>query len=664
VIGLFLVLIVSYGNSFDNDWHFDDLANITENQNVHLKTLNVEDIRNSFTFNGKILRPAAYLSFALNYYVGGQQVFGYHIVNFSIHFLATVFLFLLIYGTLRLPHLRDRYGPYALPVAFLSSLFWATSPLQVTAVTVIVQRMASMCGLFYVMAMYFYLMGRTAEGTARTVLALTFSFLAASLSMGTKENAAMIPVTIFLYEVLFLQDHSRENIRMILKWTFLPALLILGIAIWYVFMTGILNGYQGRPFTLGERLLTEARVLVYYVSLLIYPAAERLALLHDISASKGLFQPWTTFLSISFILSLIIYALISVRRNPLVSFCILFFFLNHLIEGSIIPLELIFEHRNYIPSMFFFVFPSVLIIWAWQYLKSKPILRIALVLICVFLVSEQVYTVHVRNQIYRSDFSLWLDNALKFPKLSRPHVHLAKHYFEAGYMKTAFVEFSRAYELDNYASTFQKAEVEYDLGQMWRSIDQDEKAFAFYNKALRTYPPYEAPLVGIALIKWREGRLQEALAIMEDLLKKNPAKSDYHEHAAVLLFYLGRYGEAEREAVKALSMDGTRLQPLIIRAEILKKTESNQGAIQLWKEIIRKRPESLDAKLALTELYSIVGEEDNLRKIVGEVLIETKEQRIEDVIRWTERNVRYSAYRPNEKELLKIFHRSTLRDNQ
>ncbi len=664
LIGLFLVLLVSYGNNFDNDWHFDDHANITENRNVHLKTLNWEDIRKSFSFQGKISRPMSYLSFALNHYWDDLNVFGYHLVNFAIHFLAAIFLFLLIYRTLSLPSLRDRYGPCALPVAFLATLLWATSPLQVTAVTIIVQRMASMAGLFYLMTMYFYLRGRTARGKIQGYVFFCLAFLAAVLSVGTKENAAIIPVTLFLYELLFFQDLSGENLRKILKWSLVPAVLMAVAAGLYLYTNGILNGYQGRPFTLGERLLTESRILVYYISLLLYPAAERLALLHDIPVSKGLFQPWTTFFSIITILCLIAFSVLMARKRPLVSFCILFFFLNHLIEGSIIPLELIFEHRNYIPSMFFFVLPALAIIRAWEYFKCKPIFRFSLVMLCAFLILGQVYIVHARNYIFRSDFSLWLDNAARYPHLSRVHVHLAKHYAEAGYMKTAFLELSRAYELDNYSSTFQKAEVEYDLGEMWRSVDQDAKAIECYKKALSTYPPYTAPLAGIALIKWKEGKLQEALEMMKNVLIKSPDRPEYHEYAAILLFYLGRYREAEKIATKALLLDDKRLQPLIVRAQISRKEGNYLDAVRIWQIIRKERPESLDTKLALIEIYHELDDAVSLKDMVENVLAETQGQRIENVILQIDHAVMYSAYRPDEKTLIEVFRRYASRANQ
>ena len=99
----------------------------------------------------------------LNYYFDGLNVFWYHVVNFFIHYVTSVFLFLFIYNTLKLPILEGRYERNAYSIALLSTLFWAINPVEVMAVTYIVQRMASMTAMFYIMAMYFYLKGRTGD---------------------------------------------------------------------------------------------------------------------------------------------------------------------------------------------------------------------------------------------------------------------------------------------------------------------------------------------------------------------------------------------------------------------------------------------------------------------------------------------------------------------
>ena len=127
-ITLFIIILSTYSNTFNASWHFDDEPNITNNPNLHLKELSWQNIKRTFFAHpfepGKLYRPAACLSFALNYYFGKDNVFGYHIVNISIHFIAAFFLFLLIYHTLNLPLLKARYGPNSYFIALLATTLW------------------------------------------------------------------------------------------------------------------------------------------------------------------------------------------------------------------------------------------------------------------------------------------------------------------------------------------------------------------------------------------------------------------------------------------------------------------------------------------------------------------------------------------------------------
>ena len=272
------MLLIIYGNSFFGEWHFDDYHNIVDNRNVHLQGLSWQEIRKTFSGisegseGGLSTRPISYLSFGLNYLFGGTEVFGYHVVNFVIHFAAAVFLFLFICRTLRLPLLRDRYGEHAYGIALLATFFWATSPLQVHAVTIVVQRMASLAGLGTVMALYFYVRARTAEeGNARWGFALLCA-AASLLAFGSKENAAMLPISILLYDIVLVQGATRENLSRLLKYAWIPLAVILFVAFSFSeFLSGIFQTYQVRPFTLAERLLTAPRILIFYVSLLLYP---------------------------------------------------------------------------------------------------------------------------------------------------------------------------------------------------------------------------------------------------------------------------------------------------------------------------------------------------------------------------------------------------------
>jgi protein O-mannosyl-transferase len=157
-LSLAIILLAIYGNSFDCSWQFDDDPNITDNPNLHLEEITWQTIRQSLFSDrnnpGFLYRPVACLTIALNYYFGGKDVFGYHAVNLVIHWLSALFLFLFIYHTLNLPRLKQQYADRAYGLALLATVLWAINPVQVQAVTYIVQRMASLAGMFFILTMY------------------------------------------------------------------------------------------------------------------------------------------------------------------------------------------------------------------------------------------------------------------------------------------------------------------------------------------------------------------------------------------------------------------------------------------------------------------------------------------------------------------------------
>ncbi len=291
----FVSLIIIYGNSFHCEFHFDDFPNIVDNPNVHLKSLSWENIKKSFygTYYNqeKILRPFSFLTLALNYYVGGDNVFGYHVVNFAIHYVASVFLFLFIYNTLKLPLIRGEYEKSAYAIALLAVFLWATHPMQLTAVTYIVQRMASLAGMFYIMAMYFYLKARISDNRNKKIKFLTLCGIAALLAYASKQNAAMLPVSLFLYDLFLIQGVTKEKLRRNLRVMLVSVLIFVLAGVLYTDFPSLLNLYKERPFNLTERLLTEPRVILFYMTLLFYPVDSRLTLLHDIEISKTVFTP-------------------------------------------------------------------------------------------------------------------------------------------------------------------------------------------------------------------------------------------------------------------------------------------------------------------------------------------------------------------------------------
>jgi hypothetical protein len=375
-IGLIVgVAFVAYSNTFHVPFHFDDRPNITENPNVQIKVFSWENIERLIKNTYKeSIRVFSYFTLALNYYFGGFNVFGYHLVNFFVHIASGIFLYWFLLLTFNLPSLKEKYGPISYKVALFSSLIFISHPIQTQSVTYIVQRMASMAGMFYLLSLVLYIKGRISAGRPRVFYfaGTVFSYL---LGVFSKENVAILPLFIALYEFYFFQklDLSPKGKKILLS--LVTGLFILGafgLIIWgkrYIDVT--IEGYQSRTFTMSERVLTQFRIVLYYITLLIYPHPSRLNLDYDFALSKTILDPPTTLISILIIAGLIGYSIWTAKKRPILSFCILWYFGNLVIESSIFPLEMVYEHRLYLPAVGPFVLFSLMVIRGIEKMKNK-----------------------------------------------------------------------------------------------------------------------------------------------------------------------------------------------------------------------------------------------------------------------------------------------------
>lgn len=613
-ITLFVFLIIIYGNSFHSEWHFDDFPNIVRNSNVHTKILSWGNIKNTFygihQAQERVNRPFSYLTFGLNYYFGGTEVFGYHVVNFAIHYIASVFLFLLVYNTLKLPMLKGQFEKRAYAIALISTFLWATHPIQVTAVTYIVQRMASMTAMFYLMAMYFYLKGRVSLDKNTQVGFFTLCGFTAVLSFTSKENAAMLPISLFLYELFLIRGMTKENVKKTLKMSILPVLIVLILGLVYLDISSSLDTYKLRPFTLTERLLTEPRIILFYITLLFYPTSTRLTLLHDFEISKSLFTPWTTLFAILIIFFLIGMAFWASRKRPLISYCILFFFLNHLIEGSIFPLELMFEHRNYLPSAFFFVLVALFMVHVLDYFSYR---RSMVALVCVatvLILTSHAHTTYLRNRVLRTEMSLWRDVAAKGPSLRRPHVNLSNALFMAGRTTEALSVLNKGMDSKPGPNLRSDALPAHNLGQYYLAIGELDKAMSLFKDALGSDPSIGQAYHGISKIMFFKGHLEDAERNVRRAISisMGPDTALYHRTLSVILLRSGRVNAAIKEALRARQLDDKLPEPLYILGEAYRIKKIWKRASYYFEEFLKSRPESLPAHIALIEIYGAIGE--------------------------------------------------------
>jgi protein O-mannosyl-transferase len=630
---LAIVILVIYSNTFQSPFHFDDISNIEERSSIHLKELSWSNIK-QIIYNeeaGNLYRPVACLTLAANYYFGEMNVFGYHLVNISIHIIASFFLFLLIYQILNLPSFKSKYAEDAYFIALLSAALWATHPLQTQAVTYIVQRMASLAGMFYVISMYFYVKGRLCQKNHQKYFLFTGCLIAGLLSFGSKENAAVLPLSLFLLELFLLQGLSKKKVFRALIVLFIIVLIMPILAF-------ILKGsqlfdpayysqsYEIRNFTLLERVLTQPRVLLFYISLLFYPMPYRLCLSHDIPISYSLLDPLSTLFSILALISIIIIGLIFANKYPLIAFCILFFFINHLVESTIFSLELIFEHRNYIPSMLFFLPICIILRNLIAYYTKKQYFQIILISFIVLLLVAQGHGTYIRNAVWKTEESLWIDVVEKYPNQARGHHNLAGYYYDRGQKDKAIMAYERSLELPDPSFGNRRHITHANLGNIYLSLGNDEKAIQHFASAISETPAdylYLSPYNELGVIMLRQGRYQEAAEHFSTVLEHSSSNPKTHYNLGLVFMETNRFEDAIRQFNKALELDNSHLPSLHYLGITYKSMGHYSKAVQSFKKLLIHNPKAFLTRMHLAETYLLVGERDMGKDHIHKALSDT-----------------------------------------
>lgn len=356
------VTVACYLPGLTGSFIFDDGVNITQNSQLRIDSLSLSSLSQAaFSGNaGMLKRPISMTSFALDYYVSGMDARHFKITNLAIHLVNGVLVFflssqlLVLYQRLWSPEQSRRNVFW---IAATLSAIWLLHPFNLTGVLYVVQRMTSLSTLFTLSGLILYVHGRTAllngnrSGLATIIAAI---FIATPLAALSKENGALLPFLILATEVTLLRwrapDQNTQRILVMIVGLSTAILALLGTLYLWKHPGLISGGYLTRDFTLIERLMTEARVLWFYIHMILLPNMSMMGLHHDdIPISQSLLSPLSTLPSILGLLFVAGGAFALRNRHPLLAFGTAFFLIGHTLESSIIPLEIAFEHRNYLP---------------------------------------------------------------------------------------------------------------------------------------------------------------------------------------------------------------------------------------------------------------------------------------------------------------------------
>jgi len=358
LLGVLLLCGLVYSNGLNGPLILDDLPWVAPIMDAHAEDVRILFANYLFSDSGNLGRPVSMASFIFNAMAHGDEIWYWKATNVVIHLASGMVVFFL--ARILLLHAangsgtRDRVGQWAM----LVTAIWLLHPLHVSTVLYTVQRMALLSSFFIFCGLLSYASGRQRQlaGGGRGWVGIAAGFLVFfPLALFSKENGLIFPLLVFLLEALVFRFGGTPGARRVLAGIFIVFLAIPAVAgTLYIIMNAdaaILSGYRLREFTFSERLLTESRILVFYLYQLTIPMLSSMGFYHDdIVVSRSLLEPVTTVYSLLFLTGLLLLAWYLHRRVALAALGILFFFAAHLLESTIIPLELAYEHRNYLAS--------------------------------------------------------------------------------------------------------------------------------------------------------------------------------------------------------------------------------------------------------------------------------------------------------------------------
>jgi len=562
---LLALILLCYGHTLDVPFYLDDNNSLRGNeaiQQVDLGTL----------WGLYAARIVGYLTFALDYAVHGYSLTGYHLVNILIHVLATFMAYQVALALLKTPRLESMANEQAiLWLPLITALIFAIHPLQIQAVTYIVQRLASLVALFYLSSLYCYLQFRLSKTPKKKIIFGFFLIISGCLALFTKQNAVTIPLVFLLLEWIFFNPQR----KIIIAGAICTSIGLLGA---YLLFPIVLNqelfafiSERTRETVLLSRieyLSVQMHVLWSYILRFLLPV--NLALIYEYAVPESFFSPGIFFPAV-FHAGLILAAVLNRKAFPLAAFGILFYYTAHLVESSIIPIrDFAFDHRTYLPNFGLCLLVGSLVV---AYLSRKPLTKAVLLLVCLVVLLLVALT-WSRNQLWRDPIA-FLQHEVEINNDSfTSYCFLGEAYYSAGQLTEAISIFERAQSYvdnlinrgnntfescySNYATTLQEAgyldearqlisrmpvtafttqgqsKVAMTFGNVEALSGNFSEAEAHFNRARTLDPNNIYAVSNLAKLKILTGELQQSYELFIQVQKSDPGNMD----AAIGLEYL------------------------------------------------------------------------------------------------------------------------------
>lgn len=504
-----LAIVLTYQGVTEGSYHFDDHPNITAWPSVHMADFSWTGLWEAGRQAMLPSRPLPYITFALDWWRGDGRPATMLATNLLIHVLNGLLALYMGYWLLH----RGVGHPVrpAILAATVGALVWALHPIQVQGVAYVVQRMASLAHLFTLLALIGVMHAIHARG-ARRVVALVAAGLAALLGASSKETAWILPALAGLLAVGIVYHRRPYPTSAVarLGWL-LPLLALVFVGIDILSQQGPLYryfapGYAGREFDLTERLLTQPRVLAMHAGQLLWPLPDRFALEHHVDISRTLLQPPSTLFALLGVLAYLAWGVRWLTRpdRRLHGALLLFVPLALAVESTIVPLELVFEHRLYLPSVAFG--------WLLALALAGPLARGGpgrywWLAGCLAVLGGLAWSTAVRLPDWRTDYRLSEANVRTSPGSARAWMNFAVAQIEEQRFDAALESLNRSLAID----PDQPGALTNRGLLRARARGDGRAAMADFEQALRLAPTHYEALLARANLLRDLGRVDEAL---------------------------------------------------------------------------------------------------------------------------------------------------------
>lgn len=527
-VAIIIASVICYHRTLNFPFHFDGAAKIQTNEAY--QTLTWADFPTT-------TRSLVGLSWRLNYLIDGGTLVGYHLGNIAIHITASLLLFGFIYQTLQLPKIAQRYRDHAVLLAAGVALLWAVHPLQTQSVTYIVQRYESLMAMFFLLSLFCFVRAFTSKVHWAWYVG---SVIACAGSTLCKEVAVVLPLVILWYDRAFLAQSWGDLFRK--RWAVYMGLFASWLILAQVAFVPVeqhdqhgtvvvhevdFSGDEPVRTRVGskEYLYSQAHAIPFYIQLTILPMGQSLD--HGWRATYSLTEAiWPGVLVVA-ALALTIGCIFRAPRWSFVGAC---FFLILAPTSSILPIQdIVFEHRMYLPLAAVLTLIVFGLYEGLRQMEGKPssgssqlsASQAMLVLLVVLVVVYGGVSI-ARNEVYRSNESMWRDVLAKNPKNPRAWHGIAHAHIMRGEWAEAIPYIEKTIELhpeykfkDSYSESFMGgAKKALDIGDL-------DMAARMLDLAIKTNPSNSEAYVQLAKVIYRQNP-RKSVVLLQMALARDP----------------------------------------------------------------------------------------------------------------------------------------------